>query len=71
MQKDKLTKLPSDKIKDILYEIYLISSNNEVLKRLNIRSLEFRNKINAEITEEGYILREKQLELQDRFYSEL
>ena len=35
--------------------------------KLNQRTLEYVNKINRSILEEGYILHEKVLELQDRF----
>ena len=54
-------------IKGILFKYYSLINNKIAYNNINTRTLEYRNKVNKEILEEGYELREKILQLADEF----
>ena len=61
-----IDKLSNGEFKGILFEVYLTVGNKEAYERVNKRSLQYKNKINTSISEEGYIIRENTLVLADR-----
>ena len=59
--------LSAEMIKGVLFEYYSLIGNIEAYERINKRSKEFVEKLNSGFSEEGYIIREKQLELLEKF----
>ena len=57
-------------IKGILFEYYTSTYNKTAFDRINAREKEYLNKINKGISKEGYIMREKRLELIDKFFKD-
>ena len=47
--------------------MYSKSDNIEAYNNINKRTIAYRNKINKGISEEGYVLRERMLQLEDEF----
>ena len=66
---DIIIKLPSETIKGILFEHYSVINNKEAYQNINNQSIRYKIKINNLISEEGYIMREKQLVLLERYQS--
>ena len=66
---DRITKLPSETIKGILFKYYSITNNKEAYQNINNRSIWYKAKINNGILEEEYIMQEKQLVLLERYQS--
>ena len=56
-------------LKGLLFEFYSKQGDLEAYNNINKRTLEYRNKINNGISEEGYILCERMLQLEDEFSS--
>ena len=54
-------------IKGILFEYYTVTGNNEVYENINHRAMNYRNKINQNLTEERYIIRKGILERIETF----
>ena len=54
-------------LKGWLFHIYTNQSMMNEYHNINERSRQYKNKINQYISEEGYILRERVLEMEDRF----
>ena len=54
-------------LKGWLFEIYSKLSNIEACNNINKRTITYRNKINKGISKEGYVLRERMLQLEDKF----
>ena len=59
-----------DIVKGILLEYYSLVGNVEVYDRINKRSKEFVEKLNSGFSEEGYIMRERQLELIEKYLND-
>ena len=56
-------------LKGWLFEFYSKQGDLEAYNNINKRTLEYRNKINNRISEEGYILYKRILQLEDEFSS--
>ena len=54
-------------LKGWLFDFYSSQGNLEAYNKINERILEYKNKISKGISEEGYILRERILQLEDKF----
>ena len=54
-------------LKGWLFKFYSKQGNLEAYNNINKRTLEYRDKINKGISEEGYILRKRVLQLEDKF----
>ena len=62
-----INKMTTVQLKGWLFEFYSKQGNIEVYNNINKRTLEYRNKINNRISEEGYILHKRMLQLEDKF----
>ena len=67
---NKVKSLPVNIIKGVLFEYYTSTHNETAYNRINERAKEYLNKINKEISKEEYIMREKRLELIDKFFKD-
>ena len=61
----KVKDLSSSTIKGILFEYYTLINNKQAYNNINKRSKEYLQRINAGISEEGYILCERRLVLEE------
>ena len=59
MSLTKVKDLSSSIIKGILFKYYTLINNKQAYDNINKRSKEYLQRINAEISEEGYILRKR------------
>ena len=64
---NQIIKLSLDKIKGILFKVYSTINNKEAYNKINCWSLQYKTKLNKGILEEGYIIQEKIIELQDKY----
>ena len=62
-----LSKLSIEMIKGLLFEYYSLTNNKVAYNNINARSLRYKDRLNDSILEEGYIIREKLIELQDKY----
>ena len=67
MSMNQLAKLPTEIIRSILFEYYLATDKTIAYNNINVRSLRFKAKMNDSISEEGYIIWEGILEVQDKY----
>ena len=62
-------------MKGILFKVYSTVGDKEVYERVNKRSLQYKNKVNTSISEEGYVIQENTLvladQLQERYKREI
>ena len=56
-----------DKIKGILFKVYSTINNKEAYNKINCRLLQYKVKLNKSISEEGYVIWERIIELQDKY----
>lgn len=63
---ERIGKIPTETIKGILFEYYSLMGNKTACKNLNIRSLRCKARLNEGVSEEGYVMWERQLELIDK-----
>ena len=56
-----------DKIKGILFKVYSTINNKEAYNKSNCQSLQYKVKLNKGISEEGYVIWERIIELQDKY----
>ena len=64
-----INKITTAQVKGWLFEFYSKQGNIEAYNNINKRTLEYKNKIDNGISEEGYILRKRMLQLEDEFSS--
>ena len=57
----------SAQLKGWLFEVYSRSGNIEAYNNINKRILAYRDKISKGISEEGYVLQDRVLQLEDEF----